>query len=101
MDSMELVRTPDGFVTRLALVRAIRGVTMQGLGRDVFVSPERVLAWENGTEPIPNEAMAKRLGLALRWSWADLLSPAMEHDDAWRSLCTARKAAAGAAEKLG
>lgn len=92
---MELIRDEDGNVTRLALVRSIRGISMQALGRSVFVPPEQVLAWENGSQPIPTEAMAKRLGLALRWSWADLTSPAMEHDDAWRSLCTARKAAAG------
>lgn len=93
---MQLIRTAEGSVTRLALVRSIRGISMQALGRSVFVTPEQILAWENGSQPIPTKAMAKRLGLALRWSWADITSPAMEHDDAWRSLCTARKAAAAA-----
>jgi len=89
---MELVRTAEDQVTRFALVRAIRGTTHKTLGHQLGVPATDVLAWERGKEK-PSPAQVKRLGLALRWDWADLVQPPLPHDEAWSELLAARKAA--------
>jgi len=77
-------------VTPLAVVRAIRGLSHQTVGRRVGVEAEQVLAWERG-EPIRPAAAVKRLGLALGWEWRDLMGPAVPHKDAWSTLVEARQ----------
>lgn len=93
MDLMELTQTPDGLVTRLALIRGIRAVPCKSLARQVGVDASQVWRWETGVET-PPPAMFKRLGLALGWPWHDLACPPMASEDAWQSLVTARKNAA-------
>lgn len=91
---MELVRTTDGMVTRLAVVRAIRNVSHQTLARQIGEEATVVFSWERG-EPIPTTAAVKRLGLALGWRWQDLFLPPQTYDEAWQFLLDARQAAAG------
>lgn len=92
---MELIRTNEDQVTRLALVRAIRGTTHQTLGHAVGVDATTVFRWERGTvKPLP--CQVKRLGLALGWPWTDLMDVPLPYDDAWTTLLNARKAASEA-----
>jgi hypothetical protein len=91
---MQLNTTTNGTVTPLATIRAIRAVTPETLGRRVGVEPEQVFRWETDQEPIPSDAMCKRLGLALMWPWRDLAAPAVPYSDAWRALVDARQRSA-------
>jgi transcriptional regulator with XRE-family HTH domain len=92
---VELIRTADDLVTRVALVRSMRGLTHAKLAERLMVDPVTVLHWERGQDPL-TPALCKRLGLALRWQWTDFMLPAIPHDDAWQSLVQYRQAAAKA-----
>jgi len=87
---MELTKTPEGNVSRLALVRAIRDQTHQAVGRQVGVTHNVVYEWER-YDMVPSTAMAKRLAMALGWKWQDLLLPSLPYEDAWTMLLDARK----------
>ena len=87
---MELTRTSDDLVSRLALVRAIRDQTHQTVARRVGVTHETLYEWEREGK-IPTQSMAKRLAMALGWKWQDLLLPPLPHDEAWSMLLDARK----------
>lgn len=89
---MELIRTSDDLVTRIALVRSIRGLTHARLAQAVMVDPVTVLHWERGEDPL-TPAMCKRLGLVLRWQWSEFMLPPQPHDEAWNSLVKFRQAA--------
>lgn len=86
---MELIRTPEDLVTRVALVRAMRGLSHATLAKRLGVEAADVLQWERGRPVKP--AMAKRMSLAMRWRWEDFLLPPMAHDDAWSSLVEFRQ----------
>ena len=89
---MDLIKTEDGMVTALSLVRTIRVLSHADLGRDVGVDAETILRWERG-ERLPSRAMAKRLGLLLRWPWLDFLAvEPMSYKVAQAQLAAARKA---------
>lgn len=89
---MDLIKTEDGMVTALSLVRTIRILSHADVARDVGVDPETILRWERG-EKLPNQAMAMRLGLLLRWPWLDfLLAEPMTDKVAQAQLAAARKA---------
>lgn len=94
MNSVELIRTNEDQVTKIALVRAIRGTTHAALGHVLGVEATTIFAWERGTaKPLP--CQVKRLGLALGWPWAELLGAPLPHDTAWEQLVAARKAIVG------
>lgn len=84
----------DGRVTRLAVARAVRGVSCLTLGRRVGVSANQISAWERGQSPVPNRAMRLRLALALAWPEQDLTYEPMDHESAWSRLVSARQRAA-------
>lgn len=92
---MELIRTADDLVTRIALVRAMRGLTHAKLGMKLGVDAVKVLHWERGQEQM-TPAQCKRAGLVLRWRWQDFMAPPLPHEDAWGKLVEYRQAAAKA-----
>ena len=89
---MELPKTPEGNVTQLAVVRALRNVTRETLARDLGIPAVQVLWWECGEKPSP--AVAKRLGLRLRWEWTKFMSEPMAYEDGWATLVKGRKSMA-------
>lgn len=93
---MQLIRTEDDLVTRIALVRAMRGVSHASLAKQLGVEAAQVLHWERGELVKPS--MAKRLGLALRWPWSEFMLAPLPHDEAWDSLVKARNGAIARAE---
>jgi len=93
---MELPRTSSGLVMPLAVVRAVRGVSIKSLARQVDTTWQDVRDWEAGEARIPSAAMTKRLGLALGWKWQDLAADPLDPDDAWQTLCDARQRIAAA-----
>jgi hypothetical protein len=88
---MELNRLPDGKVTKLALVRAIRNLGPKQLSADIEVAPEQIVRWEIGQDPYPAGAKLKRLSLALGWPYESLKPPHLRYEDAWKQLVKARK----------
>lgn len=90
---MELIRQDDDLVTRLALVRAMRGTSHATLAKQIGADAVTVLAWERGKEQM-TPATCKRVGLALRWPWHEFMLEPMPHDDAWDSLVKFRQAVA-------
>lgn len=88
---MELIRQDDDKVTRLALVRAMRGITHATLGRQLGVDAVTILAWERGKEQM-TPAQCKRAAMALWWPWPEFMLEPMPHDDAWDSLVKFRQA---------
>jgi hypothetical protein len=88
---MELHRCADGMVTPLAVVRAMQGVTIDTLAKRIQYPASDVFAWETGQEPIPSDAAAKRLAMALGWRWTDLLGAPMPYDQAWSLLLEGRQ----------
>ena len=90
---MQLPRVADGRVTRLAVARAVRGVSCHTLAERVGVAPSDISLWERGIDPIPSLAMHKRLGLALAWAWEDLMLEPLDHESAWNRLVSARQRA--------
>lgn len=88
---MELTKTPEGTVTRMALVRAIRGITYNKLAAQVQVDATDIFSWERG-QVFPGAANLKRMGLAMRWNWQDFTLEPLPYDEAWEHLVGARKA---------
>jgi ribosome-binding protein aMBF1 (putative translation factor) len=89
---MELTRTSDNLVTRVALVRAMRGWSHATLAQKVGVDALTVLRWERGQESL-TPAMCKRLGMAMRWKWHEFSLPALPYDEAVGSLTMFRRKA--------
>ncbi len=88
---MELPRTLKGEVTPLAVVRAIRAISLKMLAQQIGASWQDVRDWELGEARIPNAATAKRLALALGWRWQDISGEPLSHDEALRTTLEARQ----------
>lgn len=89
---MQLNHTTEGKVTRLATARAVRGLSHLALGRRIGVDALTIFRWETGKEAIPRISTAKRLGLALRWPWEDLMADPLDNEDATQRVWLARRA---------